>query len=60
MIGGKWPFAFIYALLHGRNRFKELERSIAGINSCMPVKELQALKKKPSSGEKPLPPHRQQ
>jgi DNA-binding HxlR family transcriptional regulator len=45
MIGGKWPFAIIYALLDGTKRFKELERSIAGINTRMLVKELKALEK---------------
>ncbi|MFM9951726.1 MAG: winged helix-turn-helix transcriptional regulator [Saprospiraceae bacterium] len=43
MIGGKWSFAIIYALLHGTKRFKELERSIEGINTRMLVKELKAL-----------------
>lgn len=43
MIGGKWPFAIIYALLEGKKRFKELERSIEGINTRMLVKELKAL-----------------
>lgn len=43
MIGGKWSFAIIYALLEGTKRFKELERSIEGINTRMLVKELKAL-----------------
>lgn len=43
MIGGKWSFAIIYALLGGTKRFKELERSIAGINTRMLVKELKSL-----------------
>lgn len=43
MIGGKWSFAIIYALLDGTKRFKELERSIEGINTRMLVKELKAL-----------------
>lgn len=43
MIGGKWSFAIIYALLQGTRRFKELERSIEGINTRMLVKELKAL-----------------
>ncbi|HMQ46925.1 MAG TPA: helix-turn-helix domain-containing protein [Saprospiraceae bacterium] len=43
MIGGKWPFAIIYALVQGTKRFKELERSIDGINTRMLVKELKAL-----------------
>lgn len=43
MIGGKWSFAIIYALLQGTKRFKELERSIEGINTRMLVKELKSL-----------------
>lgn len=43
MIGGKWSFAIIYALLGGTKRFKELERSISGINTRMLVKELKSL-----------------
>ncbi|MEK6482352.1 helix-turn-helix domain-containing protein [Catalinimonas sp. 4WD22] len=43
MIGGKWSFAIIYSLLDGTKRFKELERSIEGINTRMLVKELKAL-----------------
>lgn len=43
MIGGKWSFAIIYALLGGTKRFKELERSIEGINTRMLVKELKSL-----------------
>lgn len=45
MIGGKWSFAIIYSLLGGTKRFKELERSIEGINTRMLVKELKALEK---------------
>jgi len=45
MIGGKWSFAIIYALLGGTKRFKELERSIEGINTRMLVKELKSLEK---------------
>ena len=43
MIGGKWSFSIIYALLYGTKRFKELERSIEGINTRMLVKELKSL-----------------
>jgi DNA-binding HxlR family transcriptional regulator len=43
MIGGKWAFSIIYALLHGTKRFKELERAIEGINTRMLVKELKSL-----------------
>jgi DNA-binding HxlR family transcriptional regulator len=45
MIGGKWSFAIIYVLLAGTKRFKELERSIEGINTRMLVKELKSLQK---------------
>jgi DNA-binding HxlR family transcriptional regulator len=43
MIGGKWSFAIIYTLLDGTKRFKELERSIEGINTRMLVRELKSL-----------------
>lgn len=43
MIGGKWPFAIVYSLLSGTKRYKELERSIEGINTRMLVKELKSL-----------------
>lgn len=43
LIGGKWAFAIIYSLMDGTKRFKELERSITGINTRMLVKELKSL-----------------
>ena len=43
LIGNKWSFVIIYALLQGTKRFKELERFIEGINTRMLVKELKAL-----------------
>ena len=43
LIGGKWTFSIIYILLDGKKRFKELERSIEGINTRMLVKELKML-----------------
>lgn len=43
LIGGKWAFAILYSLMDGTKRFKELERSIAGINTRMLVKELKSL-----------------
>ncbi len=43
LIGGKWTFAIVYALMGGKLRFKELERSIEGINTRMLVKELKQL-----------------
>jgi len=43
LIGGKWTFSIIYVLFNGKKRFKELERSIEGINTRMLVKELKML-----------------
>ena len=40
ILGGKWTFLIIYSLLDGKKRFKELERSVTGINTRMLVKEL--------------------
>ena len=43
ILGGKWAFSIVYALLYGKKRFKELERSIEGINTRMLVKELKSM-----------------
>lgn len=43
IIGGKWAMPIIYNLSKGKLRFKEIERSIAGINTRMLVKELKNL-----------------
>ncbi|MFN8348652.1 MAG: helix-turn-helix domain-containing protein [Spirosomataceae bacterium] len=43
LIGGKWSLPIIYGLMKGTKRFKELERSIEGINTRMLVKELKQL-----------------
>lgn len=40
IIGGKWSMPIIYILSKGKMRFKEIERSIQGINTRMLVKEL--------------------
>jgi DNA-binding HxlR family transcriptional regulator len=40
IIGGKWAMPIIYVLSKGKMRFKELERSVEGINTRMLVKEL--------------------
>ena len=40
IIGGKWAMPIIYILSKGKKRFKELERSVEGINTRMLVKEL--------------------
>ena len=43
IIGGKWAMPIIYNLSKGKMRFREIERSIAGINTRMLVKELKNL-----------------
>jgi DNA-binding HxlR family transcriptional regulator len=40
IIGGKWAMPIIYILSKGKLRFKEIEKSIEGINTRMLVKEL--------------------
>lgn len=40
IIGGKWSMPIIYMLSKGKMRFKEIERSVEGINTRMLVKEL--------------------
>jgi DNA-binding HxlR family transcriptional regulator len=45
ILGGKWAFTIIYSLFEGTKRFKELERSIEGINTRMLVKELKLMEK---------------
>lgn len=40
ILGGKWAMPIIYTLSKGKMRFKEIERSIHGINTRMLVKEL--------------------
>ena len=40
IIGGKWAMPIIYILSKGKMRFKELERTVQGINTRMLVKEL--------------------
>jgi DNA-binding HxlR family transcriptional regulator len=40
IIGGKWSMPIIYILSKGKLRFKEIERSVEGINTRMLVKEL--------------------
>ena len=40
IIGGKWAMPIIYLLSKGKLRFKEIEKSIEGINTRMLVKEL--------------------
>ena len=40
IIGGKWAMPIIYHLSKGKMRFKDLERTVEGINTRMLVKEL--------------------
>lgn len=42
-IGGKWKLRIIVALIHGKKRFNELQRTIAGISSKMLASELKEL-----------------
>ena len=43
IIGGKWAMPIIYNLSKGKMRFKEIERTIEGINTRMLVKDLKNL-----------------
>lgn len=43
VIGGKWAMPIIYNLSKGKLRFKEIERTVEGINTRMLVKELKNL-----------------
>lgn len=43
VISGKWKLSIIASLIHGKKRFKELERSIEGITPRMLSKELKEL-----------------
>ena len=43
IIGGKWAMPIIYNLSLGKMRFKEIERTVDGINTRMLVKELKNL-----------------
>lgn len=43
LVKGRWVFPIVHALMSGTKRFKELERSVEGINTRMLVKELKNL-----------------
>lgn len=43
LLGGKWTLPVVYVLMSGTKRFKDLERSIEGINTRMLVKDLKHL-----------------
>ena len=55
IVGGKWAIPIIFRLLEGTKRFKELERSIPGINTRMLVKELKNLELKNVIFRQPFP-----
>jgi DNA-binding HxlR family transcriptional regulator len=42
-IGGKWKLRIIVALLHGKSRFNELQRTVKGISSKVLASELKDL-----------------
>ena len=42
-IGGKWKLRIIIALIHGKSRFNELQRTIEGISSKVLASELKDL-----------------
>ena len=42
-IGGKWKLRIIIALMHGKSRFNELQRTIVGISSKVLAAELKEL-----------------
>jgi DNA-binding HxlR family transcriptional regulator len=44
VVGGKWKIPIIHAICNGNNlRFRELERSVAGITSRMLARELKEM-----------------
>ena len=43
VIGGKWKLRVIIALMHGKSRFNELQRTIEGISSKVLAAELKEL-----------------
>lgn len=43
VIGGKWKLRIIIALMHGKSRFNELQRTIKGISSKVLASELKDL-----------------
>ena len=42
-IGGKWKLRIIVALIHGKRRFNELQRTISGISAKVLASELKEL-----------------
>ena len=43
VIGGKWKLRIVIALMHGKSRFNELQRTIDGISSKVLASELKEL-----------------
>jgi len=43
VIGGKWKLRIVIALMHGKSRFNELQRTIPGISSKVLASELKEL-----------------
>ncbi len=43
VIGGKWKMRIVIALMHGKSRFNELQRTIEGISSKVLAAELKEL-----------------
>jgi DNA-binding HxlR family transcriptional regulator len=43
VIGGKWRLQVLYSIYMGNRRFREIERSIAGITTRMLSKELKTM-----------------
>lgn len=43
VIGGKWKLRIIVALIHGKKRFNELQRTLQGISSKVLASELKEL-----------------
>jgi DNA-binding HxlR family transcriptional regulator len=43
VIGGKWKLRIIIALMHGKSRFNELQRTIRGISSKVLASDLKEL-----------------
>ncbi|SFQ57695.1 winged helix-turn-helix transcriptional regulator [Hymenobacter arizonensis] len=56
VLEGKWKFAIIHSLLHhGTQRFKHLERDVAGITARMLIKELKLLESHGIVTRRPYP-----
>lgn len=55
LLSGKWTMSIINNLMSGTMRFKELERSITGINTRVLVKELKHLAANGIVNRRPFP-----